>query len=158
MKKLVFAGLFALTVLGFSSSQASAFYPCYEVYRPCWQIPLPKFPLVIPNVKFYCADCCPPVHGFAQPWYLYYPPQTYGGYNSPWLNYAAPQAYPYAAAPANFGNYAATPQNYGNYAAAPEQVPAAPRAAPNFGPQGYYAGQDFGAQGNFAPPAYWYGR
>jgi len=143
MKKLVLVGLFALTLLALTAAPASAVYPCYDVHKPCWEIPIPRFPLVIPNIKFYCAECCPTTHGFKQPWYLYYPPQANYGYSSPWMNYAAPHAYPYASAPANYGNYAGAPaQGY------------APQAAP----ANYYAGQDFGAQGSFAPPAYWYGR
>ena len=151
MKKLVLAGLFALAIVAFSSSQASATYPCYDVYRPCWEIPLPRFPLVIPNIKFTCANCCPSGHCFKQPWYQYYPPQANYGYTSPWMNYSAPHAYPYAAG---------APANYGNYAGGPAQgYPQAPQAtAPNYNGQGYFAGQDFGAQGSFAPPAYWYGR
>jgi hypothetical protein len=149
MKKLMLAGLFALAIVALGSSQASATYPCYDVYRPCWEIPIPRFPLVIPNIKFYCADCCDHCNGcFKQPWYVYFPPQASYGYNSPWMNYAAPQAYPYAG----------TPANYGGYAGAPMQGYAPQAATPNFNGQGMYAGQDYGAQGSFAPPAYWYGR
>lgn len=150
MKKIVLVGAFALAALSLSAGKVSAFYPCYEVHKPCWQIPLPKFPLVIPNIKFYCAECCPPVNRFAQPWYLYYPPQTHYGYSSPWFNYAAPAAYPYGPAAQGHAHQATHLQQQG--------YPVPQAQAVQYAPQGYLAGRDPAGQGNFAPPAYWYGR
>ena len=139
MKKLVLAGALALVALGLVHQDAKAVWPCTQVIQPCWEIPLPRLPIVVPNVKFYCADCC----GFQNPhytqaWYLYYPPQANYGYTSPWYSYAAPHAYPYASAG----------QAPNGYAAAPGQ---------NYAPQGF-APQNHQVAGQFAAPAYWYGR
>jgi hypothetical protein len=146
MKKYVLVGALALAVLALSQGTASAW--CYQVYCPCWEFPIPRFPIVLPSVKFRCADCVPCAPHYAQPWYLYYPPQAQSGYSSPWFNYAAPLAYPYAGAP----------QGYGNYAAAPQQGYAPQATTRNYARQGYFAGQNYGAQGSFATPSYWYGR
>lgn len=77
MKKLFIASTLALLVVGLSQAPASANF-C--VHKPCIEIPLPPFPLVIPNIKITCLKC--PCEGYQSPnpWYTYYPPAAYGPY------------------------------------------------------------------------------
>jgi hypothetical protein len=78
MKRFLFASALALTVLGLSQGRASAI--CFEIHKPCIEIPLPSFPLVIPNIKITCYKCgCAANRPAApNPWYMYYPPTAYG--------------------------------------------------------------------------------
>jgi hypothetical protein len=77
MKKVIVASFLALVVVGLSQRPAAANF-C--VYRPCIEIPIPPFPLPIPNVKITCIKCpCEQYHA-PNPWYTYYPPSAYGPY------------------------------------------------------------------------------
>jgi hypothetical protein len=157
VRKLVAAGLLSLAVIGLSGSTANGFYPCYEVHKPCWNIPIPRFPICCPNINLYCVDCCKMPHVTApNPWYTYYPPGTapippprqnqppqrqqgplqgYAPYGYDLNQYYAQQpAYPYYGYP-TYPQAQAYPQ-YPQY------------------PQGYDI-QQTAAQ---SVPAYWYGR
>jgi len=54
MKRILFAGLLAVAALGLGQSQASAI--CFDVYRPCVRIPLPRLPIFLPH---FCIGCDP---------------------------------------------------------------------------------------------------
>lgn len=78
MKKLLMASTLALLVVGLSQAPASANF-C--VHKPCIEIPIPPFPLVIPNIKITCLKCpCDNGYHSPNPWYTYYPPAAYGPY------------------------------------------------------------------------------
>ncbi len=52
MKRIVVAGLLALAVVGLGHSQASAI--CFDVYRPCVRLPLPRLPIFLPKISIGC--------------------------------------------------------------------------------------------------------
>jgi hypothetical protein len=181
MRKLLSAGVLALAVLGLSHGRASAW--CYEVYRPCIELPFPSIPIVIPNLKIFCAQCgprcCPPT---PNSWYAYYPPME-SAYTAPGHGaFSAPS--PFGAPQGCYGAYA-SPYGAPVQAAAPGYYPGVqpagyPPAAYGYAQQGYgyaqqgygYAQQGYGyaqqGYGYQAPaygyptqgyaPAYWYGR
>lgn len=77
MKKLFLASLLALPGLALYHGQASAY--CFECFKPCVTIPLPRIPIVIPKISLPCANCCnqcPPPGG--APWYLQFPTADVG--------------------------------------------------------------------------------
>jgi hypothetical protein len=83
MKKLAYAGVFALATLVVHHERALATWWCYPPDHPCVKIPWPPIPLSIPHVRFYCPDChhplahckpCPP----PSPWYLQWPAASPG--------------------------------------------------------------------------------
>ena len=96
MKKLLMASTLALLVVGLSQAPASANF-C--IHKPCIEIPIPPFPLVIPNIKITCLKC-PAECGYQSPnpWYTYYPPAAYGPYAHVYYPvYGAPPAPQYPA-------------------------------------------------------------
>lgn len=54
MKRIVVCGLLAIAVVSLSHSTASAI--CFDVYRPCIRLPLPRLPVFLPN---FCIGCDP---------------------------------------------------------------------------------------------------
>jgi hypothetical protein len=78
MKKLLMASTLALLVVGLGQAPASANF-C--IHKPCIEIPIPPFPLVIPNIKITCLKSpCDNGYQSPNPWYTYYPPAAYGPY------------------------------------------------------------------------------
>src|SRR6516165_8415641 len=63
MKKLLMASTLALLMVGLSQAPASANF-C--IHKPCIEIPIPPFPLVIPNIKITCLKC-PAECGYQSP-------------------------------------------------------------------------------------------
>src|SRR4051794_28242622 len=63
MKRILFAGLLAVAALGLGHSQASAI--CFDCYRPCVRVPLPRLPIFLPHLCIGCdpegrVGCCGP--------------------------------------------------------------------------------------------------
>lgn len=54
MKRILVLGLLAVAFAGLSNSSASAL--CFDVYRPCIRLPLPRLPVFLPNL---CIGCDP---------------------------------------------------------------------------------------------------
>jgi hypothetical protein len=54
MKRILFAGLVALAAVGLSEAPASAI--CFDIYKPCVRIPLPRLPIFLPKI---CIGCDP---------------------------------------------------------------------------------------------------
>lgn len=54
MKRIFVLGLLAIAVVGLNQSTASAI--CFDVYRPCIRLPLPRLPVFLPN---FCIGCDP---------------------------------------------------------------------------------------------------
>jgi hypothetical protein len=54
MKRILFAGLLAVAALGLGESTASAI--CFDCYRPCVRVPLPRLPIFCPKL---CITCDP---------------------------------------------------------------------------------------------------
>lgn len=52
MKRILVCGLLALAVVGLSQASASAI--CFDVYRPCVRLPLPRLPIFLPK---FCIGC-----------------------------------------------------------------------------------------------------
>jgi hypothetical protein len=52
MKRILVCGLLAFAVVGLSQSTASAI--CFDVYRPCVRLPLPRLPIFLPH---FCIGC-----------------------------------------------------------------------------------------------------
>ena len=63
MKRILFAGLLAVAALGLAESRASAI--CFDCYRPCVRVPLPRLPIFLPHICIACdpegrTGCCGP--------------------------------------------------------------------------------------------------
>lgn len=54
MKRILFGGLLAVAALGLVQSRASAI--CFDCYRPCVRVPLPRLPIFLPHI---CVGCDP---------------------------------------------------------------------------------------------------
>src|SRR5690348_15682713 len=54
MKRILFAGLLAVAALGLAGTEASAI--CFDCYRPCVRVPLPRLPIFLPKL---CVGCDP---------------------------------------------------------------------------------------------------
>lgn len=54
MKRILVCGLLAVAFVGLAQSNASAL--CFDVYRPCIRLPLPRLPVFLPN---FCIGCDP---------------------------------------------------------------------------------------------------
>jgi len=52
MKRILVCSLVALAVVGLGQSTASAI--CFDVYRPCVRLPLPRLPIFLPH---FCIGC-----------------------------------------------------------------------------------------------------
>ncbi len=52
MKRILVLGILALAFVGVKQSTASAI--CFDVYRPCVRLPLPRLPIFLPN---FCIGC-----------------------------------------------------------------------------------------------------
>lgn len=52
MKRILVCGLLAFAVVGLSQSTASAI--CFDVYRPCVRLSLPRLPIFLPH---FCIGC-----------------------------------------------------------------------------------------------------
>jgi hypothetical protein len=61
MKRILFGGLLAVAALGLVQSRASAI--CFDCYRPCVRVPLPRLPIFLPKICLRCdtegaMGCC----------------------------------------------------------------------------------------------------
>jgi hypothetical protein len=52
MKRILVCGLLAIACIGLCQDKASAL--CFDVYRPCIRLPLPRLPIFLPN---FCIGC-----------------------------------------------------------------------------------------------------
>lgn len=80
MKRILVCGLLAIAVVGLSQSTASAI--CFDVYRPCIRLPLPRLPIFLPN---FCIGCDPEGRQGCGAQLLYNKSFCGGGCHSPYL-------------------------------------------------------------------------
>ncbi len=178
MKKLLLASFLALLVVGLSQRSATA---NFVIHKPCIEVPIPPFPLVIPNIKFTCIKAPCDQYRAPNPWYTYYPPGAYGPYPHVYYpNYGAPPARvlpapPPPAAPAvrpaaleSTATAGKSAKQAGKqYASAKDTIAEAikgitPTQAPQAAPQPAPAAMMIPVAGsdNYSSgvPSYWYGR